>query len=61
MLAHTLGLTVIAEGIETPEQEQMALQGGCDGFQGFRYAPPLGAADFSMFLKRSLAKRAGRD
>lgn len=39
-LAHSLGLFVVAEGIETAEQEQVALEAGCDGFQGFRYGQP---------------------
>jgi EAL domain-containing protein (putative c-di-GMP-specific phosphodiesterase class I) len=51
MLAHTLGLSVIAEGIETAEQEQVAIQGGCDGFQGFLYAPPMSVSDFSAYLE----------
>lgn len=51
MLAHTLGLSVIAEGIETADQEQVAIQGGCDGFQGYRYAPPMSAVDFSAYLE----------
>lgn len=55
MLAHALNLTVVAEGIETEEQEQMALQGGCDGFQGYLYAPPMDAHDFSKFLTARLA------
>ena len=37
VLAHTLGLQVVVEGIESTEQEQVALEAGCDGFQGYRY------------------------
>lgn len=37
VLAHTLGLQVVLEGIESAEQEQVALEAGCDGFQGYRY------------------------
>jgi diguanylate cyclase (GGDEF)-like protein len=40
-LAHSLGLEVVAEGIETAEQEQVALEAGCDALQGFRYGQPV--------------------
>jgi diguanylate cyclase (GGDEF)-like protein len=36
-LAHTLGLQVVVEGIESEEQEQVALEAGCDGLQGYHY------------------------
>lgn len=58
MLAHTLGLRVVAEGIETAEQEQVAIQGGCDGFQGFLYAPPMSVADFSAYLENRAVSAA---
>lgn len=52
MLAHALNLEVIAEGIETEEQEQVARQGGCDGFQGFRFGPAMSWVDFARYLTR---------
>ncbi len=42
-LAHDLGLTVTAEGIETEEQCRLALALGCDRGQGYLFAPPLPA------------------
>ncbi len=36
-LARTMGMTVIAEGIETVEQEELLQRMGCDMGQGFRY------------------------
>ncbi len=42
-LAHALGLHVVAEGVETIEQESILLEIGCDEFQGFRYAKPMPA------------------
>ena len=41
MMAHQLGLKVIAEGIETATQHQLLLQAGCDFGQGFYYAKPM--------------------
>lgn len=49
VLAHALGLEVVAEGIETTQHEQIALEAGCDGLQGFRYAcamPVDGVVDY---------------
>ncbi|GAA1412565.1 putative bifunctional diguanylate cyclase/phosphodiesterase [Catellatospora coxensis] len=39
-LAHGLGLGVIAEGVETPEQADTVRRLGCDLIQGFRYGRP---------------------
>jgi diguanylate cyclase (GGDEF)-like protein len=48
-LAHALNLEVIAEGISSAEHEQLAVQAGCDGFQGYRYAPAMPAAALPGF------------
>lgn len=50
MLAHTLGLEVVAEGIETAEHEGVAKQAGCDGFQGYHYAAPMTWGSLAEFL-----------
>jgi len=47
-MAHALGLTVIAEGVETLEQRDFLKDYGCDGIQGFLYAAPM---DKYKFLK----------
>jgi EAL domain-containing protein (putative c-di-GMP-specific phosphodiesterase class I) len=39
-LAHALGLTVVAEGVETAEQLARAARAGCDGAQGYAIAEP---------------------
>jgi EAL domain-containing protein (putative c-di-GMP-specific phosphodiesterase class I) len=39
-LAHALGLTVTAEGVETPLQADRLRALGCDSGQGFFYARP---------------------
>jgi diguanylate cyclase (GGDEF)-like protein len=42
-MARTLGLTVVAEGVENREQLGQLLQLGCDRAQGFLFAPPVPA------------------
>jgi diguanylate cyclase (GGDEF)-like protein/PAS domain S-box-containing protein len=45
-LAHRLGLTVVAEGVETAAQQLHLRWQGCDELQGFGLARPMPAADF---------------
>jgi predicted signal transduction protein with EAL and GGDEF domain len=41
LLAHSLGLTVVAEGVTEEAQEQLLRELDCDEVQGFRFAPAL--------------------
>jgi diguanylate cyclase (GGDEF)-like protein len=52
-LAHRLGLTVIAEGVETPEQRDTVASLGCDLAQGFLFARPMAAAALEALLDAS--------
>lgn len=55
-LAHSLGLEVVAEGIETKVQQRVAFEAGCDAVQGNLYAPPMTAQIFTEYLQsRSIA------
>ena len=44
-LGQSLGITTVAEGIETEEQDEMLLWLGCDQGQGWHYGRPVVAAD----------------
>ncbi len=48
VMAHKLGLKVIAEGIETEEQRKLLLEMGCDYGQGYLFSKPLPVADYEQ-------------
>lgn len=51
LMAHKLGMQVIAEGIETELQRDLLLQAGCDFGQGYLFSRPVSAAEFEgLFL-----------
>ena len=50
-LAQALGMTVIAEGVETEPQRAFLHALGCDEFQGFLYAPALDAPSFEQRVR----------
>jgi len=45
-MAHSLGLSVVAEGVERPAQYLALKSLGCDEYQGFFESPPLTGEDF---------------
>ena len=54
VMAHNLGLEVIAEGVETSAQATFLRAERCEEFQGYLYARPLPAAAFEAFLRTNL-------
>ncbi len=52
-MAHSLGLDVIAEGVETEEQRQLLLSKGCTHFQGYLFSKPVPIAQFEALLKQA--------
>jgi diguanylate cyclase (GGDEF)-like protein/PAS domain S-box-containing protein len=49
-LAHSLKLTVVAEGVENKEQLEYLLKNGCQRIQGFFYSPPVNPHSFELLL-----------
>ncbi|MBG6290488.1 MULTISPECIES: putative bifunctional diguanylate cyclase/phosphodiesterase [Pseudomonas] len=60
-LGKSLGMQVIAEGVETVEQEAYIIAQGCHEGQGYLYSKPLPARELTLYLKqaRRLAEAAG--
>jgi EAL domain-containing protein (putative c-di-GMP-specific phosphodiesterase class I) len=56
-LAHVLGLTVTAEGVETAHQRDEVATIGCESAQGYYYARPMPAAAISAHLARTATPR----
>ncbi|KYJ87503.1 EAL domain-containing protein [Sulfurovum riftiae] len=56
-LSKSLGYQVVAEGIETAEQEAFLKTHGCDIGQGFYFAKPMPSEDFIAFVKEKEKKQ----
>ncbi|WP_061237630.1 bifunctional diguanylate cyclase/phosphodiesterase [Ectopseudomonas composti] len=52
-LGKSLGMQVIAEGVETAEQEAYIIAQGCHEGQGYFYSKPLPARELTLFLKQA--------
>lgn len=59
-LAHSLNLIVVAEGVETLEQQNLLSQLRCDQTQGFYFCRPVSAADVEQFIQRYRSGTAHR-
>jgi len=53
-LCHTLGLEVLAEGIETAEQAALLKEMGCELGQGYYFAHPLPSEEFAELPPKAI-------
>ena len=51
-MARSLGIAVIAEGVETEEQRQLLLKNGCSNYQGYLFGKPVPIEQFEALLKK---------
>jgi EAL domain-containing protein (putative c-di-GMP-specific phosphodiesterase class I) len=59
-LGHGLQMRIIAEGVETDIQLAMLRELGCDEYQGYLFARPLGAAGVPALLEAEAARQGAR-
>ncbi|AFY21565.1 bifunctional diguanylate cyclase/phosphodiesterase [Pseudomonas sp. UW4] len=57
-LGKSLGMQVIAEGVETAEQEAYIISEGCHEGQGYHYSKPLPARELGLYLKQAQRSNA---
>jgi diguanylate cyclase (GGDEF)-like protein/PAS domain S-box-containing protein len=50
-MGKTLSLTVVAEGVETPEQKAFLRERACDQMQGYHFSKPIAADEFAELLR----------
>jgi sensor c-di-GMP phosphodiesterase-like protein len=51
-MAHSVGARIVAEGVDSEEQESFLRSHGCDEIQGFLFSASLAPEDFVRFLPR---------
>ncbi len=54
-LGHALGMQVVAEGVETAQEDAMLRRQGCDEIQGYLYSRPLPPRDLAQWLRQGQA------
>ena len=50
VMAHELGMQVVAEGVETAQQRDLLAAAGCDYAQGYLFSRPLASLEFESFV-----------
>lgn len=53
-LCHTLGIKVVAEGVETAEQLKFLIDAGCDEMQGYYFSPPVPINEIKSLIENKV-------
>jgi EAL domain-containing protein (putative c-di-GMP-specific phosphodiesterase class I) len=61
MMAHNLGLEVIAEGVETEQELHYLNRRGCVVYQGFYFSKPVPIATFTKMLESGSSNLDGQE
>jgi EAL domain-containing protein (putative c-di-GMP-specific phosphodiesterase class I) len=51
-MGKTLSLTIVAEGVETPEQKAFLRELACDEMQGYYFSTPVHSDEFAALLRK---------
>ena len=57
-MGKSLGIEVVAEGVETMKQAQLLREFGCDVLQGYAFGKPMAVADLETFVRNQAWRRA---
>ena len=57
IMAENLGLSVVAEGVETKEQFEFLRENNCKEIQGYFFSRPLPPEEMEEYLRRDMSKR----
>lgn len=60
MMGQELGLSLIAEGVETEHQREYLISRGCEAMQGYLFSHPLRAGEFEQFVLKSTTTKESR-
>jgi diguanylate cyclase (GGDEF)-like protein len=60
-LAHSLGMSVVAEGVETEDQRRILIATGVNALQGFHFSKPVTAREAAVMLGRRAREQAEGD
>ena len=55
-IGHSLGIGIVAEGVESDEHARIVTELQCDTLQGYAFAKPLNPANFERFVANWQAK-----